>query len=59
MHNWVGNTAMEKLNLHFRALGLSVSPDHLAIDKDMFRMQVSSTIKGFYFCFSNTMKLTV
>lgn len=57
MHNWVGNTAVEKPNLHIRALGLIVSPDQLTVENDMLEMQVSSAIKGFCFYFSNKMKL--
>lgn len=33
MHNWVRNTAVEKLNLHIRVFGLTVSPDHLTTGK--------------------------
>lgn len=58
MHNWVRNIAVEKHKLHIGAFGLVVSTDQLTIEKDMFRMGASLTIKGFFF-FPNRMKLTV
>lgn len=54
MHNWVGNTAVEKLSFHIRAFGLIVSTDQLIFEKDVFRMGVSLTIKGFFFFFFST-----
>lgn len=54
MHNWVGNTAVEKLNFHIRAFGFIVSTDQLIVEKDVFRMGVSLTIKGFFFFFFST-----
>lgn len=47
MHSWVGNTAVEKLNLSIRAFGLIVSTDQLTIEKDIFRTGMLLTIKGF------------
>lgn len=51
MYSWVGNKAVEKLNLYIRAFGLIVSTGQLTTEKEIFRMQMSLTIKGFYFFF--------
>lgn len=55
MYSWVGNKAVEKLNLYIRAFGLIVSTGQLTTEKEIFRMQMSLTIKGFYFFSPNRM----
>lgn len=45
MHNWVGNTAVEKPNLHIRALGLIASPDQLTVENDMLRCKCHQQLK--------------
>lgn len=51
MPNWKGDTAVEELNFCIKAFDLKVSTDQMTFEKDIFRMGVSLTIKGFFFFF--------
>ena len=49
MPNWKGDTAVEKLNFCIKAFDLTMSTNQLTFEKEIFRMGVLLTIKGFFF----------
>lgn len=57
MHNWVGNTAVEKLNFHITVSGLIVSSDQLTIEKKYIQDGGVIHNERILFCFSTEWSL--